>query len=82
MEVPVADVARDGVDEMRLVLVNERGQLRQEFGVAGGRDDEVVNERRGDEAVEILAEQIEALAPDNPILLRFFFVFLNLGLHV
>ena len=82
MEVAVADVAGDRVDEMRLVFVQKGIQFRQEFRVAGGRYDEVINEGRGVETVDILPQEVEALATDNPILLRLFFIFLYPGLQV
>src|SRR3989344_7714910 len=59
MDIAVADVPRDRVDHVRLVFVEERGEFRQEVRVAGGRHDEVVDEGRRNEAVEILAQEGE-----------------------
>lgn len=78
VEVAIAHVASQRVDHVVFVLVKQGIQLGQELGVRGGRHHKVVDKGYGVEILHVLAEQGEALAAHDPVLLTFFFILLDL----
>ena len=69
VEIAVAEVAGDGVGQ--IVLRQDRLKFRHEFGQEFRFDDDVVDEWRGPFSFYVLAQEVEALAADLPVFLRF-----------
>src|SRR3989344_849194 len=65
MEIAVADVSRDGIDE--LVSGEQCLQFRQKARVIARVHHDVVDKGRRIEAAEVLAQEREALAADGPV---------------
>jgi hypothetical protein len=79
VEIAIADVSRDRVDQPVFVFIQERVQFRKEIGIAARRHDEVIDKRRGVIPVQVFAQEREALAAHDPVFFGFLFVFLDLG---